>query len=309
MQVRIPIIRKLTQVRHLLERFRLGLLAFVFLAHRVGNRGGVDAGFFGVNLPERRVIFDGVVFLRLRDRGIVHFAVAVAAIADEIDDDVAAEFCAIFGGETADANDRVGIFGVDVEDGDALALGDVGSETRRMFLNRGRGEADEIVDDDVDGAADGVALEVGEIQRFGEDALAGKGGVAVHDDRPNFVERFARAIDDGPVGSAARLLCAGATHGDGIDGFQMARVRDDVNVERFAVCRDVASGRADVIFHVAGAENAARIDIFESGDDFVRRLAGGVDHDVEAAAMAHGEYGIERASFRRRCRESNRAAE
>ena len=98
-----------------------------------------------------------VVFLRLRDGGIVDFAVAVAAITDEVDDNVAAEFGAVFGGEMADAHDSVGIFGVDVEDGNALPFGDVGSKARRMFLHRRGGEADEIVDDDVHRAADGVS--------------------------------------------------------------------------------------------------------------------------------------------------------
>ena len=177
------------------------------------------------------MILDGVVFLRLGDGGIVHFAVAVAAIADKIDDNVAAKFCAIFSGEAADANDGVGILGVDVEHGNALALGDVGGESRGVFLNRWRGKSDEIVDDDVNRAADGVALEIGEIQCFGKNALACEGGVAVHDDGPNFVECCARTIDDRAIGAASSLFCAGATHGDRIDGFEMARVRNDVNVE------------------------------------------------------------------------------
>ena len=60
---------------------------------------------------------------------------------------------------------------------------------------------------------------------------------------------------------------------------------------------DVASRRANVIFHVASAEDTARVDIFKSRDNFVRRLARGVDHHVEAAAVAHGEYRIERAAL------------
>ena len=86
-------------------------------------------------------------------------------------------------GDAADAHDSVGIFGVHVEDGNRQALRDVGREARRVRFARHGGEADQIVDDDVDGAADGVSLEVGEIQRFGPDALAGEGGVAMHDDR------------------------------------------------------------------------------------------------------------------------------
>ena len=51
------------------------------------------------------------------------------------------------------------------------------------MLFRAGGEADQVVDDDVHRAADRVAGEVGVVQRLGENALAGEGGVAVHHDR------------------------------------------------------------------------------------------------------------------------------
>ena len=56
-------------------------------------------------------------------------------------------------------------------------------------------------------------------------------------------------------------------------------------------------GSTDVILHVASAEHAPGIDIFESGDNFVRRLACRVHHDIEAAAMAHREHGVQRTAF------------
>jgi len=80
------------------------------------------------------VILDALVEERLRDGRIVHFAVAVAAVADEVYDDVAAEGGAIFRGKLPDAYDRVGLFGVDVEDRHGLAFGDIGGEARRMLL-------------------------------------------------------------------------------------------------------------------------------------------------------------------------------
>jgi hypothetical protein len=45
--------------------------------------------------------FDLRVAQRLGDGGVVDFAVAVAAIADEVDDDVGVELVAVFGGEAA----------------------------------------------------------------------------------------------------------------------------------------------------------------------------------------------------------------
>src|SRR5579871_2606198 len=54
-----------------------------------------------------------------------------------------------------------------------------------------------------------------------------------------------------------------------------------------ATARDVFAGRAHVIFHVPRAENAARVDIFKSSENFLGRTLGDVGNDVEAAAMAH----------------------
>ena len=48
-------------------------------------------------------------------------------------------------------------------------------------------EADLVVRDDVDRAAGRVALEPVQIQRLGDDALAGKRGVAVNQDRQHGV--------------------------------------------------------------------------------------------------------------------------
>ena len=79
------------------------------------------ADVVGVDFPQRRMVFDLFVEQRLGDGGVVDFAVAVAAVADEVDDDIGAEAVAVFGGEAGDADDGVDIFAVDVEDGDGLA--------------------------------------------------------------------------------------------------------------------------------------------------------------------------------------------
>ena len=79
---------------------------------------GIDADLFGVELEERRVILDLGVAEGLGDGGVVDFGVAVAAVADEVNDDVGLEGLAVFGCEGRDADDGSRVFGVDVEDGD-----------------------------------------------------------------------------------------------------------------------------------------------------------------------------------------------
>ena len=259
------------------------LLGFVeFVAELLDWCGGVDADLLRVKLVERRVVFDLCVAEGLRNGGVVDFAVAVAAVSDEVDDDVGVELVAILGGEGGDADDGGGIFGVDVEDGDGQAFGEVGGEARGVrFFGLG-GESDEVVDDDVDAAADGVAVDAGEVQGLGPDALAGEGGVAVDDDGEDAVDT---------VGANAILAGAGAAHGDGIDGFEVAGVGDEVQGDGAAIARGESAGGSDVVLHVAAAENAAGIDVFEFGEDVGGGFAEGVDHDAEAAAMAHAHDG------------------
>ena len=67
----------------------------------------------------------------------------------------------------------------------------------------------------------------------------------------------------------------------------------------FPSSRGVDARCADVILHVACAEHAAGIHVFEAGDDLVRGLAGDVGHHVQAAAVAHGHHGIDATQIAR----------
>src|SRR5438045_943178 len=79
---------------------------------------------------------DALVEFWLGNGRIVHFAMAVAAVADDVDNHVAAELRAVFRGHSPGAHDGIGIFAVHVENGHGLPLGDVGSEARGMLLVR-----------------------------------------------------------------------------------------------------------------------------------------------------------------------------
>src|SRR5208337_4314153 len=268
-----PVIGQFAELRDFGELARFALLLCKFLLDGLGDGLGVDADVIRVDFPKRRMVFDARVEERLSDGGIVHFAVAVAAVADEVNDHVGVEFGAIFRGEAANAHDGVGIFGVDVEDGDTLAAGDAGSVARRVLLHGARGESDQIVDDDVDGAADGISREVSEIQRFCPNTLAGKGRVAVHHNGPDFVQRFAGAIDLRAVHTVTRQFGAGATHRDGVHRFQMAGIRDEVDVEGLSGGSGVGASGANVVFDVASAQHAARIDVLKARDNLMHGLA------------------------------------
>src|SRR5260370_10978767 len=166
-----------------------------------------------------------------------------------------------------------------------------------MLLNRLGRESDEVVHDDVNRTANGVSPQVGKVKRFRPDALARESRVAMHDYRNHFVQRFAGTVDVGPAQAVARLLGARAANGDGINGLQMARIRNEVNADFLAAGSDVRAGSSDVVFHVARTQYAAWIDVFEAGDHFMGRLAGSMNHHLEAPAVAHGHDRGFRAVF------------
>ena len=153
---------------------------------------------------------DDLIDLRLRERRLVALVVAVLPIADEVDQVIQLESLAIGDGEPRrfDARDR--IVGVDVRDrhleAARQAAGVAGAE---RLLGIGR-EAELIVGDDVNDAANVVALEAREVERLGDDALSGKSGIAVNQNRQDLAlvdDRRAR-----PVGASSprRAPCRSA---------------------------------------------------------------------------------------------------
>src|SRR5271165_2605420 len=104
-------------------------------------------------------------------------------------------------------------------------------------------------------AANAVAGNLGVVQGFGQDTLAGECAVAMNQQR----KKLAAAS-----GAGTFLLGADASDGDRIHGFEMAGIRNQMNVNVGAAAGDVFSGRAHMIFQVATTENAARVNVFES---------------------------------------------
>ena len=60
---------------------------------------------------------------------------------------------------------------------------------------------------------------------------------------------------------------------------------------------DKISRCAHVIFHVARAQHAARVNIFEAGKNFRCASSHNVKHDVQPAAMAHAQHRFNGAVF------------
>src|SRR5262245_60998208 len=127
----VPVVRKLAQTRLLAHAGRLLLGGFEFGFDRI--RPGLRVRqlvVFGVDLPKPLMFLNGFVQERLRDGRVIDFAVPVPAIADHVDDDIAAKLVAVFESETSYADDCIHVLGVDVKYWDALPTRQLRGEAR-----------------------------------------------------------------------------------------------------------------------------------------------------------------------------------
>ena len=162
---------------------------------------------------------DLLVHQRLGERRLVALVVAVAAVAEHVDDHVLLELLAEVDrdarrhGRTASGSSpltwKIGAW--------IILATSVQYGAERASLGIG-GEADLVVDDDVDRAAGAVARELATDQRLGHQALAGEGGVAVDQDRQHLVA--ARSV----AACAACCLARTLPEHDRVDGLQVGRV-------------------------------------------------------------------------------------
>ena len=189
------------------------------------------------------------------------------------------------------AHARLGVVAVHVEDRRLHGLGDVAAVQRAARVLRAGGEADLVVDDEVDGAADAVAGDVAHREALGHDALAGERGVAV--DAASAATGTSRAGRSGPA--MARTMPSTI----GIDGLEVAGVGGQLDADVGAGRALVLAGRAEVVLHVAGALHRAGVDVaLELLEDLVVALADDVGEHVEPAAVGHAEH--RRVDARRR---------
>ncbi len=253
-----------------------------------------------VELANARVGVDLLDHQRLRVRRLVLLVVTEAAVADEVDHDVLAEALTV-GHREADGRDRsLRVVGVHVDDRHVESLGEIGRVARRAALARVGREADLVVRDQVQRAARRVALEAVQVERLGDDPLAGEGGVAVqqHRQRHGRVVRAVRGRAVGLLGARARPSTTGFTASRWL-GFATRRTP----TLPFAVVR--VPVRCEVVLDVAGAAlgvGGDRVDrplALELAEDVLVGHPDRVREHVQPAAVRHPENDVVRAGVRR----------
>ncbi len=148
----------------------------------------------GVELAHRALALDDGVHPRLGVAGVVAFVVAVAPVADQVDDDVFVERLAEAERQRGGSQARLGVVTVHVEDRRLDHLGHVGRVHRRPGRLGSGGEPQLVVHHDVDRPAGAVPGELGELEGLGHHALAGEGGIAVDEHRQDVEARPRRRM-------------------------------------------------------------------------------------------------------------------
>ncbi len=225
-------------------------------------------------------LVDGVVHHRLRVSRFVTFVVPPAAIGIHVDDHIAFEFATEIHGQIDDLGDRLGVFAVDMEDRYLQHLGHVGSVGARAGFVRFGGKTDLVIQNDVQRAAGLVALEFTHVERFLNNALAGKGCVAVNENRHELrMLLVAHAI----------LLGSTSPLGNGVHVFQVTGIKTQRNVDLGTGCRGPVAAIAQVIADVAGTAMHVGTRVIERPENALGTLAENIGQHVQAAAVGHAQ--------------------
>ena len=279
---------RLVGLRRLIGRLHGGL---ELVPHRLRFRRGHHAlgcQPFGIQRAGGLRAADRAIHHRLGEGRFVGLVVAVPSIADDVQHDVGGEAHAEFRRHARAEDHRLGVVAVDVQDRRLDRLRDIGAIEPRIGVRRHGGEADLVVDDQMDRAAGAVADELAHRQRLVDQALAGERRVAVHQDRHHRGPPLRVA---GGVLARAHL----ADH-DGIHRLQVRRIGLQRDVHLMAGDLDVGRG-AEVVLHVARALHIVGLEALaaEFGEHRGERLLHDVDQRVEPAAMRHADGDLDHA--------------
>ena len=263
-----------------------------FLRHGVDTRADLldflfrdDPGIeelAGEETANRRMGVDFGVEGGLGEVRLVALVVSVPAIANDIENDVLVEFLAEFEGELDDVSGGQGVVAIDVKDREAEGFSGSGTIASGAGVGSEGGEGNLVIDDNVDGATRAVALEAGEIEGFGHDALADESAVAVNQDGEDLFA-FDRVI-------AVALASPGHAFHDRIYRLEVAWVGGEGKADFLSGGGGDIVFVAEVVFDVSIAENGFRhVVLVKFGEELPAGFAEGVHEDVETAAVGHAD--------------------
>ena len=204
-----------------------------------------------------------------------------AAVANDIDYDVFIELLTELEGQLSNTIDGLRVVTVHVEDWRLNALCDIGRVYGRARLRWRCGEANLVVNHDVDGSAGLVAAKLRHVQNFGNNTLAGKGRITVNQDRQH---RIGGVVD----AANAVELCAHDSLENRVYGFEVRRVSRKRNLDLLAFEARVNTFGAEVILNIARTLNGVGVVVaFELTEHLTIGFAGDVSEHIESTAVGH----------------------
>ena len=222
---------------------------------------------------------DFLVHQWLRERRGVLLVVPQFAEASDVHHHVLAELHAELQCQLRGEHHGFRIVTVDVQDGRLDHLHDVGTERAGTHVARiRRGEADLVVDDQVDRTTRGVATGLRQAQSFLVDTLATERRITVHQHGQHLVTTLV---------TTAVHAGADRTLHDRIDDFEVGRVERQRQVNR-ATGRGHIGTETLVVLHVTCGQ-IFRGGVVKFGKQVLRHLAHGVDQHVQTATVRHAD--------------------
>ena len=164
------------------------------------------------------------------------------SVAQHVHDDVLVELLTEFKGQSCCINNGFGVVTIDVEDRGLNHPRYVRGVHRRTRVLRGGGESHLVVHDDVHCSAGAVTAQLGKVQGFGNNALAGESGITVHEQRQDVEGTF--------VFAHQVLLSPNDALQHRVDSFQVRWVSGQVHATRCATVGGEGSLGTQVVLHV-----------------------------------------------------------
>lgn len=232
----------------------------------------------GVLRQRSRLLLDRLVHPWLGEQRLVGFVVTVTTVADDIDDDVLLELSTVVRRELAHEVDGLDVVAVNVEDGCVDCLGDIRGVGSRAREARVGGEADLVVDDEVDGSSGSVPRQVVEAHGLVDNTLASERSVSMEQHTHSGIVLSLVVLEMLKSTSLAehkRVLC-----------LQMGRVGHERQRHLLARGRRADVVGAQMVLDIT-SRPLIRLRPHELVQNSLDRLPDDIREDVESASVRH----------------------
>mmetsp|Transcript_9479 Transcript_9479/g.27032 ORF Transcript_9479/g.27032 Transcript_9479/m.27032 type:complete len:511 (-) Transcript_9479:689-2221(-) len=261
-----------------------------FVGFVLGHHAFIDQALFE-EIEGGWVARNLLVQLWLGEGRLVQLVVTVSAVAHHVNQHIASEFVSPFHRGFQGRRHGERVISVAVEDWAVECLAQVAAVRRGTRMDRVGGETNLVIYDHVDCATNVKVWDVGELHRFVDNALAGKGCISVQQDGDDVTRVFGFV-------AAIVLPSTGLSSNNRIDTFQMRRIRDKRKMDATTIgIGTVHAGTKMVLDITRDSPTVVGFDVLvgsvmgalEFAKDQRHWLAHHVGKDVETTAMRHAD--------------------